>query len=219
MQGNECVGAERQELVRSETCRQRVALGAHLLERRTHERAQLLLRERLAGGIHGRVVGRLRYLAEVVRLHLEPVAIRLAAQAHLRPGRELRLEPRLVEPRRLDLPRAVADPCGEDLQSPTAPARGRAEHDALDHRLVLTEEIADRLLLDRALVASRPVPEQVADGAEAELREPPPHRGTDLRQRLDSRGERLGPRSTARPWPGCRRVQAGKADRESDLGE
>ena len=74
------------------------------------ERAQLLLRERLARRVDRRVVGRLGRLAEVVALDLEAVAVGLPAQADARAGRQLRLEPRLVEPGRPDLARVVGDP-------------------------------------------------------------------------------------------------------------
>ena len=109
MQCDERIGAQRQPLGDGERRRQRIAVGADVLERRRDERAELLLGERLAGGIDGRVVGRLGRLAEVVALDLEAVAIRLAAQAHARARRQLRLEPGLVEPRRLDLTGVVGD--------------------------------------------------------------------------------------------------------------
>ena len=51
MQRNERIGAKRQPLGGRKPRRQGVPLGSHLLERRAHERAQLLLRQRLAGGI------------------------------------------------------------------------------------------------------------------------------------------------------------------------
>ncbi len=122
VQGDERIGPQWQPLGGRKPGRQRIALCARELERRPHERTQLLLGERLAGRVDGRVVGGLGHLAEVVALHLEPVAVGLPAQADTGAGRQLRLEPGLVEPRRLDLTGVVGDPGREDPQSaPAAP--------------------------------------------------------------------------------------------------
>ena len=211
---DERVGPERQPLGDGERRGQRVAVGADVLERRRDERAELLLGQRLAGGVDRRVVGRLGRLAEVVALDLEAVAVGLAAQPDLRAGRQLRLEPGLVEPRRLDLAGVVGDAGAEDLEPAAAAPRRGGEHDALDHGLVGAEEIADRPLVDRALVPARAVVEQVADRAEPELREAVPHRRPDARQRLDARLEHVGARGAARARPPRRRRQAGERDRQ-----
>ena len=84
VQRDERIGPQRQPLRDGERCGQRIAVGADVLERRRDEGAQLLLGERLAGGVDRRVVGRLGRLAEVVALDLEAVAIGLAAQPDLR---------------------------------------------------------------------------------------------------------------------------------------
>jgi hypothetical protein len=55
-----------------------------------------------------REVARLGLAVEVVRGDREAVPVRPASNSHGRTRNELRLEPRLVEPRRLDLPRLVA---------------------------------------------------------------------------------------------------------------
>ena len=130
--------------------RERISLRPDESERLAHERAQLLLRERLAGGVDGCVVGGLRHLAEVVALDLEAEAVQLATQAHARAGSQLRLEPRLVEPRRADLAGVVRDPRRQDLQPAAAAPGGDRAHDSFDHRLVLAEEVADRPLVRSA---------------------------------------------------------------------
>ena len=211
---DERIGPQRQPLRDGERCGQRIAVGADVLERRRDEGAELLLGQRLAGGVHRRVVGRLGRLAEVVALDLEAVAIGLATQPDLRARCQLRLEPGLVEPGRLDLAGVVRDAGAEDLQPAAAAARRGGEHDPLDHGLVGAEEVADRPLVDRALVAARAVVEQVADRAEAELRETVPHRRPDARQRLDTRREHVGARSATRARPARRRRQAGERDRQ-----
>ena len=81
MQRDERVGPQRQPLGGGEPGRQGIALGTDELERGADESAQLLLGERLAGRVDGRVVGGLGGLAEVVALDLEAVAIGLPAQA------------------------------------------------------------------------------------------------------------------------------------------
>ena len=151
------------------------------VERLRVEVAELLLRDVLRRRVDGREVAGLRLAVEVVRGDGEAVAVRAAPEADARAGRELRLEPRLVEPRRLDLARLVGDPRGEDLQPPAAPARRRADDD-LDDRLLVAEEVADPLRRHRLLVAPRPLPEEVVDRREAELREPARERRADAVQ-------------------------------------
>ncbi len=217
VQGNERVGPERQGLGGGEPGRERVSLRPDERERLAHERAQLLLRERLACGVDGCVVGGLRHLAEVVALDLEAEAVQLAPQAHARAGSELRLEPRLVEPRRADLAGVVRDPRRQDLEPAAAAPGGDRAHDSFDHSLVLAEEVADRPPFDRPLVPARPVREHVGHGPQAELGEPCPHGRADPRQGLDAAGERLGARGAAWPRPAGRRLQAAEPDRETDL--
>src|SRR4029077_20879186 len=109
---------------------------------------------------------------EVVRGHGEAVPVGTATDAQLRTGHELRLEPRLVEPRRPELPRLVRDLCGQDLQ-PTSPAARRgADHD-LEDRLLVPEQVTDPLRRGGFLVAPGPLPEDVVDGREPELCQPP----------------------------------------------
>ena len=120
-------------------------------------------------GIDRREVARLRLAVEVVRRHGEAMPVRTTADANGRARHELRLEPRLVEPRRLDLARLVRDARGEDLQPP-APAARRGADDAFDDGLLVAEEIADPLRRNGLLVPARTLPEQIADRREAELR-------------------------------------------------
>ena len=67
----------------------------------------------------------MRRVPDVVRGDLEPEAVSLPPQPEPRPGRQLRLEPGLVEPRRADLARLVRDVRGEDVEPAAAPARNR----------------------------------------------------------------------------------------------
>ncbi len=172
---------------------------------------QLLLGQRLARRVDGRVVGRLGRLAEVVALDLEAVAVRLPAQPYLRADSELCLEPRLVEPRRPDLARVVGDPGSEDPEPAAAASGAGASHDSLDHGLLLAEEVANRPLVDRALVPPWPMPEEIADRAEAEMGEPAANSRADLgsvstpaarasgRGALRVRGQRDGESAPAKP--------------------
>ena len=185
---------------------------ADVLERPGVQVAQLLLRDVLAGRVHGSEVAGLRIALEVVRRHGEAVPVRAAADADSRAGDELRLEPGLVEPGRLDLTRLVCDPGGEDLQ-PAAPAARRRADDALDHGLLVAEEIADALRRHRLLVAPRPLPEEIAHRAQPELSEPARDGRTDAVERLDGRLEPIRSRRRPRPRPALGRTSTPREDR------
>ena len=96
-----------------------------VLERGRDELAQLRRRHLLARRVDGREVGGRRAAVQVVGLDREAEAVLLTPQAHVRAGRELVLQPRLVEPGGADLAGAVADLRGEDLQPPAAAAQAR----------------------------------------------------------------------------------------------
>src|SRR5262245_39078665 len=170
--GPERIGAHREPLSGEQLGGQVVSEVEHELEYLVVQVAQPLLRDVLRCGIDGREVARLGLAVEVVRRDREAVPVRAPADAEGRSRNELRLEPRLVEPRRLDLAGLVRDPGGEDLQPAPAVAR-RGPDDALDHRLVVAEEVADALHRRSLLVPPRALPEDVLDDDEAELRETP----------------------------------------------
>ena len=86
----------------------------------------------------------------------------------------------------------------------------RADH-ALEHRLLVTEEIADPLRRHRLLVAPRTLPEQISDRGEPEPREATCQRRADAVQRLHRRAEKLRPRRGPRSRPPLGRVEAGEA--------
>src|SRR6266849_3878726 len=96
------------------------------------EPSQLFLRDLLACRVHGGVVGRCGGVAKVVRLDGKPMPVRPSTKAHTGPRKQLGLQPRLVEPRCSDLACAVRNQRGEDVEAPSAAARGLAD-DALQH--------------------------------------------------------------------------------------
>ncbi len=216
MERVERVVPERQPLLRLQRRRQRVGKGGCERERRLDQLAELLRRDLLARRVDGREVrGRVRLLAEVVALDREPVAGRLAAQPHVGARLEPLREPALVEPRRLDRAGAVGDDGLEDREpSPGPPERGRA-HRALDRHLLVAEEIGDPPVPDGLLVPERPVREEVADGLEPELQQPPADRDADSGERVERGVEELrpGPGAWRRPGrglvQGCRIPSAG----------
>src|SRR5262249_34947404 len=146
---------------------------------------------------------RLRLAVEVVRGDDETVPVRAAANPYRGAGHELRFEPRLVEPRRLDLARLVGDSGAEDLQPSPSVARRRADH-TLDDRLVVAEEAADPHERDCRLVTPRPLPEHVLDFSQVELRETSGQRRSDAVQRLHRSLETVTPRCGPRPRPPLR---------------
>ena len=87
---------------------------------------QRLLREVGGRRIDGREVRRLHAVADVVGGDLEAEAVLLPAEAEPRAGRQPRLEPRLVEPRRANLAGRVGDVRRQDVEAAAAPSRGRA---------------------------------------------------------------------------------------------
>ena len=185
--------------------------GANELERLQVEVAELLLREILGRRVDRGEVAGLGLAVEVVRGDRESVAVRTTADPESRPGDELRLEPRLVEPRCLDLPRLVRDARGEDLQPSSPTARCRAD-DAFQHRVLVAEEVADPLQRRRLLIAARPLPEHVLDHRQPELGETPSERRADAVQRLDRAFEPIRSWRRARTRPALRSVEAGEAD-------
>ena len=187
------VAAQRQALVLAERGRERVRERVDVRERRLDEPSQPLRGHVLRGRVDRRVVGRGAGVADVVGLHREAAAAReRAAQAHLRPGRQAVGDPGLVEPDRVDLATVVTDADVLDGQAPRRPPARGAHHGAGDRDLLLAEQVADRALRRRLLVAVRPVQQQVADRAQAEAREAPRERLSDPGQRL-RRPARAGP--------------------------
>src|SRR5690349_21647134 len=126
-------------------------------ERPTDELAQTGRRDLLARRVHRREVGGALCLADVVALHLEPVARELAAQANLRAGHQLFDEPRLVEELRRDLTAAVVTNRRVDERAPAAQRpRPRADYSTFDRDFALGEaELRDRDLLGRGFVPPR----------------------------------------------------------------
>ena len=179
--------------------------------------AQGLLGEVGGRRIDGREVRGLRSLADVVGGHLEPETVRLPAQAQAGPGRQLGLEPRLVEPRRADLPGLVRDVGGQDVEPPTPTTRDATDDD-LEHRLVVAEQRCHGALLGRRLVAPRPMRQQVADRRDPQPRELAPQAGptpasvstpsssASGRGTAPVRGRRAG--GSAPPKPAGSRVRA-----------
>ncbi len=217
MHGDERVPSQRQPLRDPQAGRELVAPGARRRESCLADRAQLLLGEVLGGRVDRREVGRVRGIAEVVRLDREAVPVLSAAQPGGDARGQLRLEPRLVEPRGPDLTRVVGDVGRENVETPTPPARS-APHGHLDHGLLVTEELADRPLGRGALVAARPVRQHVAHAAQPEPRQPARGRRADTGQRLDRGLERLRMRRGACPGPGHGRVRAREAGRQPGTG-
>src|SRR5262245_7136380 len=158
MDRHQRVATQRHPLGGQKLRRQVVTDVADDLESLGVEIAELLLRDVLARRIDRREVPRFRLPVEVVRGNGEAVAIRLPPNADVRPWRELALEPGLVEPAGLDLTRLVDDPRCEDRQ-PAAAATGGGADLALDHGLVVAEEVADPLQRDWLLVTPRSLPE------------------------------------------------------------
>ena len=205
----ERVRAQRKALRREHGRRQVVSDVADELERLGMDVAERLLRDVLRRGVDGRQVAGLGVAVEVVRGHGEAVPIGASADAERRTGHELRLEPRLVEPRGPDLSRLVRDLRGQDLQSTSPAARRRADDD-LDDRLLVPEEVTDPLRRRRLLVAPRPLPEDVVDGREPELCQPPGDRRPDSLQGLDRSDQAIRPRRRPRSRPALGRVGAGE---------
>ncbi len=102
----------------------------------TDERSHPLRRDLLARRVDRREVGGRLAFADVVRLHVEAVAARLSAQAHVHARSQLLLEPWLVEPRCRDRGGAVGDARGDDSKPPAAPGAD-VQHLAGDRDLVL----------------------------------------------------------------------------------
>ena len=210
MEANQGVRAQRQALGRSRACRQRLASVADEGERRVRDGAQRLLRQVCRRRVDRREVRGLDGVADVVRGDLEPEAVRLAPEPESCAGDELRLEPRLVEPGRPDLAGCVGHVGGEDVE-PSAPSRRGASHDDVEDRLLVPEQLRDRPLLGRRLVAARSVGQHVPDRRDPEPAQLSPDGRPDARQRLHGPLERLGARDRARPGEARGRVQPGKA--------
>src|SRR5215216_3228257 len=142
-----------------------------MVERPLDERAQARRRQLLARGIDGRKVGRCSGVAEVVGLDVELVLPQRPAQANPRAWRELRLEPRLVEPRCGDAARGVLHDRLEDREPSTCPPSRRRADDARDRSLLLGPQTRDWRLAERPLVVARPMLEQIANRPQPEPRE------------------------------------------------
>jgi hypothetical protein len=208
VQRDERVALQRQPLAHPQLRGQGVDPVAGARQRRGDQCTHPLRRDLLAGGIDRCEVGRRLAVADVVGADVEAVASPLAAEPHEHARPELLLEPGLVEPCGADRCRAVADPCcDEGAPAPQRPLRD-AQHLAGDGDLFGARERPDRDLLDRGLVATRPVLEQVAHRAQAELREPALQRRADARQDVELGVEALRLRTPARGGPGLGLVQA-----------
>ena len=204
---DERVGTEGKRLGRAHRGGQRLAAVAGERERRLAQAPQRLLRQVGGRRVDGGEVRGLRDVADVVRRDLEAVAVRLPPQAQAGARHEPRLEPRLVEPGRPDLARPIRDVCGQDVEAPAPPA-GRAADDDVEHRLIVAEELRDRALLGRRLVAVRAVRQDVPDGRDADPSELAPKGRPDPGERLHRKLEPLRPRGRARPGPGVGWVRA-----------
>ena len=79
---------------------------------------------------------------------------------------------------------------------------------------LLPDAAPDDGLLDVVIVAPRTLPEDVADGSEAQLPEPAGDRRADTVERLDRGVETIGSGRRPRPRPALGRVQPGEAGRE-----
>ena len=191
VQRGERVGPQRKPLASAQLRRQRLSGVADEAEHLRAQLAELLLRDVLARGIDRREVGGLDLALEVVRGHGEAELVRPPAEPDPGPGREPRLEPRLVEPGRVDVGGLVRDARRQDLEAP-APAARRRPHDDLDRGLLLAEEVADPLRRNRLLVAPRPLPEQVPDALEARVSRAA-SRPTSRRRRASRRKPRGAP--------------------------
>jgi hypothetical protein len=213
VQRDERVREQRQPFGGLQLRRQRVRHVASVAHRELDEAAQPLRRDLLARGIDGRKVRRRRDAVQVVRADLEAAPLELAAQANPRAGLELLLQPRLVEPDRGDLIALVRDPSLDDRQVSPRPPHRDAANLARDRRLLAGHEVGDPPLGHRRFVAVRPVYEQVADGAQAELGQLLAQRRADAVQRRDRLLERVGPRARAQARPGRGRLLSGKAVR------
>src|SRR5207344_3267694 len=183
MDDGERVRAKRETLGGEQRRGNIVARVPNQLERPRVQIAELLLCDVLARRIDGGEVGGLRIAVEVVGRNGEAVPVRAPAQTDRGARDQLARQPRLVEPGCLDLARIVRDAGSEDLQPPSAPARGGA-NDSLDDRLLVAEEIADPLRRRGLLVPPRRLPEHVAHGPEPELREPTSERRPDAVEAL-----------------------------------
>src|SRR5206468_11707087 len=86
---------------------------------------------------------------------------RRSSDLYARSRHEPALDPRLVEPGRLDLARLVRDLRRQDLQAAPPPAGARA-HRPLDHGLLVADRGRDALAWDRRLVPPWPLPEEIA---------------------------------------------------------
>ncbi len=185
---DERVGAEWETALDPDASGQGVATCPGVGEDTLDETPDRLLGEVGRRRVHGCEVGSRVRLSEVVRLDLEPVAVRLPPDPQPRPRAQARLEPGLVEPGRPQLPGRVGDVGGEDVQ-PSPTPRARASDDHVEHRLLLAEQLRDRALGDRALVAPRAVREQVPDGRDAETSELATHRRPDPIEAVDRLGQ------------------------------
>ncbi len=212
MDRDERVRAQRQLVAHPEVGREGLAGVPCEPENLRAELAQPLLREVLGRRVHRCEVGRLGLPVEVVRGDGEPELVRAASQPDLGAGAESLLEPRLVEPRRLDLTRSIGHSRGQDPEPPAAATRHRADDD-LDHRLLIPEEVADLLRRNGLLVPAGPLPEEVTGALEPEPGKPAAQRRADAGETLERRIESLRPRGAARARPPVREVDTREACR------
>ncbi len=204
---------QRKPLARAQLRGKRIARGPHEVEDLAAQLAELLLGQVFARGIDGREVCGLDLSFEVVGGDGEAVAVRTPPKPDFDSGLQSLLEPGLVEPGRLDLARVVGDLRGENLQSPPAPARRRADN-ALDRGFLVAEEVGDPLRRNGLLVSSRALEEEVTYALDADPGKPPSNRRPDTLERLDGNLEPRRARRARGRWPLLRLVQAGEAGME-----
>ena len=210
VQRGERISAERQPALCFQGGRQRVGAVGGEREHRLDELAELHGRDLLAGRIDRCEVRGRRAPVQVEGANRKAEAVRRSAEAYVRAGRQLVLEPRLVEPGRRDLAAAVGHLGGEDLEPSAASPERRAPHLALDQDLLVPEQIGDPLLRRRLLVAARAVVEQVAYTLEPELCETLLQGRPDAGERVDRRLETLWAEAAARGRPALGRVHVGE---------
>ena len=91
--------------------------------------------------------------------------------------------------------------------------------DALDHRLVVSEELAIRFNGTGCSYRRGGCQSRSPTVSQAELREAPSHRRPDAVERLHGSGEPVRPRRGSRPRPDLRRLESGEAGRQSHASD
>ena len=186
------VGPARQPFARLDLRGERVdhVTGEH--QRLADHLAELLDGDLLARRVDRREVGGRGDTVHVVGANRELAALQIAAQADSGARLEPVLQPGLVEPDGRDLTGVVGDASLYELQAARA-LDTDAQNLAGDRRLVLAEQVRDRQLRRRGLVAARPVLERVPDRPEPQRCQTLLDRRPDSVERLEPELEPLGP--------------------------